>query len=68
MKLKKEDQSVHTLIFIRRGNKIIMGRNTETKCRGKTEGKAIPRLPYLQFHPINSHQTQAQLLMPRSAF
>jgi hypothetical protein len=40
MKLKKkEDQSV-TASVLRRGNKIIMRENTETKCGTETEGKA----------------------------
>jgi hypothetical protein len=39
MKLKKkEDQSMDTSVLLRRGNKIPMGRDTETKCGAKTEG------------------------------
>ena len=46
MKLKKkEDQSMDASILLRRGNKILMGGNTETKCGAETEGKAIQRLP-----------------------
>ena len=41
MKLRKEDQSVDTLVLLRRENKIPMGGNTETKCGAETEGKAI---------------------------
>jgi hypothetical protein len=42
MKLKKkEDQSVDTSVLLRRGNKIPMGGDTETKCGAETEGKAI---------------------------
>jgi hypothetical protein len=41
MKLKKEDQSVDASVLLRRGSKIPMGGNTETKCRAETEGKAI---------------------------
>jgi hypothetical protein len=37
MKLKKEDQSVDTLILLRRGNKISMEGVTETKCGVETE-------------------------------
>jgi hypothetical protein len=38
MKLKKkEDQSVDTLVLLRRGIKIPMGGNIETKCRAETE-------------------------------
>ena len=68
MKLKKkEDQSVDTLILLRRGNKIPMEGVTETKCGAETEGKAIQRLPHLGIHPIYSHQTQTLLWMPTSA-
>jgi hypothetical protein len=42
MKLKKkEDQSVGASVLCRRRNKILMGRNTETKYRAETEEKAI---------------------------
>ena len=68
MKLKKkEDQSVDTLILLRRGNKIPMEGVTETKCGAETEGKAIQRLPHLGIHPIYRHQTQKLLWIPRSA-
>jgi hypothetical protein len=41
MKLKKkEDQSVGASVLLRKGNKILTGANTETKCRAETEGKA----------------------------
>ena len=59
MKLKKmEDQSVDTSVFLRRGNKILKGGNTEIKCGAETEGKAIQRLSHLEIHPIYSYQTQ----------
>jgi hypothetical protein len=62
MKLKKkEDQSVDTLVLLRRGNKIPMGGVTETKCGAEIEGMTIQRLPHLGFHPIHSHQTQTLL-------
>jgi hypothetical protein len=52
MKLKKkEDQSVDTLVLLRRGDKIPMGGDTETKCRAEFEGKTIQRLPHLGIHP-----------------
>jgi hypothetical protein len=58
MKLKKkEDQSMGASVLLRKGNKILMGANMETKCRAKTEGKAIQRLSHLGIHPIYSHQT-----------
>jgi hypothetical protein len=69
MKLKKkEDQSVDVSLLHKRGNKILMGGNTETKCEAKTEGKTIQRLPHLGIPPIYSHQTQTLLWMPRSAW
>jgi hypothetical protein len=52
MKLKKEDQSVNASVLLRRGNKILMGGNTETKCGVETEGKAIQRLLHLGIHFI----------------
>jgi hypothetical protein len=65
MKLKeKEDQSVDTLILLRRGNKIPMEGVTETKFRVETEGMTIQKLPHLGIHPINNHQTQTLLHMP----
>ena len=68
MKLKeKEDQSVGASVLLRRGNKILMGGNMETKCGAETEGKAIHRLHHQGIHPIYSYQTQKLLWMPRSA-
>jgi hypothetical protein len=68
VKLKKmEYQSVDTLILLRRGNKIPIGGDTETKCGAETEGKAIQRLTYLGIHLIFSHKTQTLLWMPTSA-
>jgi hypothetical protein len=61
MKLKKEDQSVGALVLLRKGNKILIGTNMETKYRAETEGKAIQSLSYLGIHPIYSHQTQTLL-------
>ena len=67
MKLKKkEDQSVCALVLLRRGNKILMGANIETKYGTETEGKAIQRLPHLKTHPIYSHQIQTLLMMQRN--
>ena len=50
MTLKKEDQSVGASV-LRKGNKILMGANTETKYKAETEGKAIQRLPTCGFIP-----------------
>ena len=68
MKLKKkESQSLAALVLLRRGNKILMGANMETKCGAETEGMTIQRLPHLGIHPIYSHQPQTLLSTPRSA-
>ena len=58
MKLKKkEDQSVGALVLLRRGNKILTGANTKTKCGVETERKTIQRSPspHLWIYPIYSH-------------
>jgi hypothetical protein len=49
---KKKEPCVDSLVFLRSGNKILMGGNTEKKCGAETEGKAIKRLLYLEMHPI----------------
>jgi hypothetical protein len=68
MKLKKkDDQSVDTLVLLRRGNKIPMEGVTETKCGTETEGMTIQSLPHLEIHPIYNHQTQTLLWMPTCA-
>jgi hypothetical protein len=64
---KKEDQSMDTLILLRRGNKLPMEVFTETKLRAETEGTSIQRLPHLVIHPINIHQTQTLLQMSTRA-
>jgi hypothetical protein len=68
MKLKKkEDQSVDTLILLRRRNKILMERVTETNYGAETEGMSMQRLPHLGIHPIYNHQTQTLLWMSKRA-
>jgi hypothetical protein len=68
MKLKKkEDQSVYTSFFLRRGNKIPMEGVTETKIEAETEEMSIHRLLHLGTHPINNHQNQTLLRMPTRA-
>ena len=64
---KKEDQSVEASGLLRRGNKMLIRGNMETKCEAETEGKAIQRLTHLGIYPIYSHQKQTLLLMSRSA-
>jgi hypothetical protein len=57
MKLKmKEDQSVDTSVLLRRGSKLLIGGNMETKCEAESEGKAIQRVPHLGIYPLYSHQ------------
>jgi hypothetical protein len=64
MKLKKkEDQSMATLILLRRRIKITMEGVTETKVRAEFEGMTIQRLTHLGIHPIYNHQTQTLLQM-----
>jgi len=58
MKLKKkEEHSMGVSVLFRRGNEILTGGNTESKCGAETEGKAIQRLPHLWIHPIYRPQT-----------
>ena len=68
MKLREDDQRVDTSVLLTRGNKIITGANMETKCGAETEGKAIQKVPHLGIHPTYSHQMQALLWIPRSAY
>jgi hypothetical protein len=56
------------LILLRRRNKISMEGVTETKFRVETERITIQRLPHLGIHPINNHQTQTLLQMPRACW
>jgi hypothetical protein len=64
MKLKKEeDQSLDTLILLRRGYKIPMEGLTVTKCEAETERMTIQRLLPLGINPIYNHQTQTSLWM-----
>jgi hypothetical protein len=53
---KKEDQSLGASVLLRRGNKIPMKRDTETKCGKDTEGKAIQRLLHLGICPMYSQE------------
>jgi hypothetical protein len=64
---KKDDQSVDTLILLRRGNKIPMEGVTEKKVGAETEGMTIQRLPHLGIHPINNHKNQTLLWMSTRA-
>jgi hypothetical protein len=51
-----------------KGESILTGANMETKCGAETEGKAIQKVPHLGIHPTYSHQMQALLWIPRSAY
>ena len=55
---KKENQSVDTLVLLRRENKILKGGNTETKCGEETEGKATQRLPHLGSTPYTDTKSR----------
>ena len=59
MKIEKK-----ILALLRRGNKLPMGGDTETKYGTETEGKSIQRLLHLGIHPIYRHQTLTLLWMP----
>jgi hypothetical protein len=52
---------VDTFVFLRRGNKIPMGGDRETKFGAEAEGKAIQRLSHLGIHLIYRYQTQKLL-------
>ena len=45
MKLKKKQDQMDTLFFLRMGNKVPMEGDTETKFGAKTKGWTIQRLP-----------------------
>jgi hypothetical protein len=53
--------------LLRRGNKKPIEGVTETKCKAKTEGMTTQRLPHLEIHPIENHQSQTLLWMPTRA-
>ena len=66
MKLKKkEDQTMDTLVLLRKGNKIPM--EGVTKCGVETEEMTIQSLLHLGIYPIYNHQTQTLLWMPTNA-
>ena len=64
---KKEGQSINVSVLFRRGNKIIMGGNTETKSIGETEGKVMQRLSHPGIHPIYRHQIQTTIADAKNA-
>jgi hypothetical protein len=67
MKLKnKEDQSVYTSILLRRGKKIPIGGNMETKWEHTIKERPFKSAPP-GVHNIYRHQTLILLKMPRHA-
>ena len=54
-----------TLILLRKRNKISIDRVTETKVGAEMEEMTIQRLPHMGIHPINKHQTQTLLWIPK---
>jgi hypothetical protein len=68
MKLKKkEDQSVDTLILLRRWNKTAIEGVAERNCGLETEEMTMQNLNHLGTHSLYTHQTQTLLWMPNSA-
>jgi hypothetical protein len=67
MRLKKEDQSLHTSFLLKMGNKIPMEGVTETKLGAEHEGMTIQRLSHLGIYSINNHQTQTLGQLPTRA-
>jgi hypothetical protein len=53
--------------LLRRGDKILMEGNIETKFGAESKGKDIHRLSHLGIHPIYIHETLKLLWMLRTA-
>jgi hypothetical protein len=64
MKFKKEDQSVDTSFLLTMGTKYPW-KELQRQFGAETEGTTIQRLPHPGIHPINNHQTQTLLHIPR---
>ena len=62
-----EKRKAKVWVLLRRGNKIPIGGDTETKCGAESERKTIQRLPHLVIHPIYNYKTQTLLWMLTSA-
>jgi hypothetical protein len=56
---------VDTSILLRRGSKTHIEVDTEKKCGAETEGMTIQKLLHLGIYPINNHQNQTLLQMPK---
>jgi hypothetical protein len=68
MKLKKKkDQSVDSLVLLKRGKKILTRANMEAKNGAETEGKAKQRLPHMGIHPLYSYQIHTLVQMLRNS-
>jgi hypothetical protein len=64
MKLKmKEDQSMDSSVLLRRGNKILMVGNMETKCGAETEGKVNQRLPHQRLSPSHIQSPNPDIIV-----
>jgi len=63
---KKEDLIMDVLDLLRKENKNTHRRKHRDEVWSR-DWKAIHKLPHMDMNPIYSHQTQATLLMPRSA-
>jgi hypothetical protein len=64
---KKEEQSVDTLILLRRGKQNTHGRSYRDKVWSRDWRNDYPEIIHLGIHPIYSNQTQILLWMPRCA-
>ena len=64
MPRKEKEQSMDTLVLLRRRSKIPT--EGDTKCGAESERKIIQILPHLGIHPIYNYKIQALLLMPIS--
>ena len=62
---KKENQSMVSLVLLRRGNKVPTEGHTEPRCGAESEGKTIPRLPQIVDYPIYSYKTRHYYWCPQ---
>jgi hypothetical protein len=60
-------ESFGYMVLLRKGNKIHTEASMDTKCRAKTEEKAIQRLSHLGIHSIYSLQNLTLLWISRNA-
>ena len=67
MPKNEEEQSMDTWVLCRKGNKIPIEGDTDSKDGAESGGKTIQRLPHPGIHPIYSYKTQTLLWLPISA-